>query len=130
MPKFSRSSSSKLYSCDDRLKTLFMEVIRYYDCKVIYGHRGEWLQNRLFEKKKTKKRWPNSKHNRLPSQAIDVVPYPVDWQDKERFIYFAGLVMGIAKVRGIPIRWGGDWNMNWLSSDETFFDGAHYELIG
>ena len=28
----------------------------------------------------------------------------------------------------IPIRWGGDWNCNGDSNDESFFDGPHFEL--
>jgi len=26
----------------------------------------------------------------MPSDAVDVAPYPIDWNDKERFYYFAG----------------------------------------
>lgn len=28
----------------------------------------------------------------------------------------------------IPIRWGGDWNGNGKSTDESFIDGPHFEL--
>ena len=54
---------------------------------------------------------PKNKHNAEEpelSKAVDVAPYPIDWNDKERFYYFAGVVMGIAIQMGIPLRWGGD----------------------
>ena len=50
--------------------------------------------------------YPNSKHNKLPSKAVDVAPYPIDWNDPDRFYHFAGYVRGIAEGMGIKIRWG------------------------
>jgi hypothetical protein len=30
---------------------------------------------------------------------------------------------------GIEIRWGGNWKGDFNPSDNTFFDGPHYELV-
>jgi hypothetical protein len=60
--------------------------------------------------------------------AVDVAPYPVDWNDKERFYYFAGFVKGVASSLGISIRWGGDWNSDNNLKNQTFFDLPHFEL--
>ena len=65
--------------------------------------------------------WPNGKHNKKPSLAVDVVPYPVDWSDIERFIRFGWFVKGLAIGLGIKIRWGGDW--------KRFKDYPHFELV-
>jgi hypothetical protein len=35
---------------------------------------------------------------------------------------FAGFVLGMAKAKNIPIKWGGHFH--------GLFDGPHYELIG
>jgi peptidoglycan L-alanyl-D-glutamate endopeptidase CwlK len=77
---------------------------------------------------KTKLTFPKGRHNSSPSNAVDVVPYPVDWGDRERFHLFAGFVIGIAKSMNINLRWGGDWNMNWEVDDNKFDDFPHFEI--
>ena len=99
MPKFGNKSKGKLSTCDKRLQEIFNEVIKYVDCSVIEGHRSEERQNRLFEEGKTKVTYPKGRHNAFPSLAVDVVPYPVDWEDRERFHLFAGFVLGMASGR-------------------------------
>jgi peptidoglycan L-alanyl-D-glutamate endopeptidase CwlK len=105
------------------------EVIKYVDCSVLEGHRGEERQNKLFDEGKTKVKYPNGRHNAKPSRAVDVVPYPVDWKDRERFHLFAGFVLGIARSMDIKLRWGGDWNMNFEVDDNKFDDFPHFELL-
>jgi len=68
------------------------------------------------------------KHGATPSRAVDVVPYPIDWNDTKRFHVMAGLVLGIASEMGIELAWGGDWNRNWVYTDQRFHDLPHYEL--
>ena len=58
----------------------------------------------------------------------DVAPYQIDWQDKDRFYYFAGIVKGVALKLNIPIRWGGDWDSDTQVKDQTFFDLPHFEI--
>jgi peptidoglycan L-alanyl-D-glutamate endopeptidase CwlK len=79
---------------------------------------------------KSKTRWPTSKHNAVPSLAVDLVPCPVDWKDRERFILLAGIVIGIAWKLGIPVRWGGDWDGDSNIAEHSFQDLPHFELIG
>lgn len=129
MPHFSNLSLQRLVTCDERLQRLFMAVIREFDCSIVYGHRDEEAQNDAFEKGFSKKAWPDSKHNSLPSKAIDALPYPVNWKDEARIRYFAGFVMGIASQMGIKIRWGGDWDRDTDVHDQTFFDLGHFEVI-
>ena len=129
MPKFGTRSRNSLHSCDDRLKKVFNEVIKTVDCSVLEGHRDKDRQNKLYKEGKTKVRYPNGRHNKLPSMACDVVPYPIDWNDRERFHLFAGFVIGIAKSMGINLRWGGDWNQNWFVDDNKFDDFPHFEVL-
>ena len=129
MPKFGKRSKERLSTCDKRLQEVFNEVIKTVDCSVLEGHRGKDRQNDLYKEGKTKLTFPKGRHNSSPSNAVDVVPYPVDWGDRERFHLFAGFVLGIAKGMGINLRWGGDWNINWFVDDNKFDDFPHFELI-
>ena len=128
MPRFGKTSKKRLYTCDEDLIFLFEEVVKYFDCSVLEGHRGKRLQNKYFKEGNSKLRYPDGNHNKLPSKAVDVVPYPVNFGDRERMTYFAGFVKGMASVLGIPIRWGGDWNDNTEVADNNFDDLPHFEL--
>ena len=128
MPKFGKRSKERLATCDERLQKIFNEVIKYIDCSVLEGHRGEARQNKLCDEGKSKVRFPNGRHNANPSRAVDITPYPVDWEDRERQTLFAGFVIGIATSMGINIRWGGDWNKDFKVQDNKFDDFPHFEL--
>lgn len=129
MYKFGSRSRRAMENIDPRLKKVLNEVIKYVDCSVLEGHRNEERQNKLFKEGRTKVKYPNGRHNANPSRAVDVVPYPIDWDDRERFHLFAGFVIGIAKSMEITLRWGGDWNMNFEVDDNNFDDFPHFELI-
>lgn len=86
-------------------------------------------QNKYFEQGKTKVQWPDSKHNKKPSWALDAAPTPIDWEDRERFYYFAGVVMAVAKLLKIEIRWGGDWDRDGNFKDQSFDDLVHFEMV-
>ena len=128
MPKFGRKSKERLSTCDIRLQEVFNEVINHIDCTVLEGHRGEERQNRFVDEGKSKVRFPNGRHNSMPSNAVDITPYPVDWNDRERQTLFAGFVLGVANRMGINLRWGGDWDQDWEVKDNTFDDFPHFEL--
>ena len=91
MSSFGALSKEQLQTCDERLQKVFNEVIKHVDCKIIEGHRGEALQRLYFKQEKTRVDWPNGKHNSRPSKAVDAMPCPVNWFDKERLCFFAGL---------------------------------------
>ena len=128
MPKFGRKSRERLSTCESNLQKVFNEVIKHVDCSVLEGHREKDRQNKLFEEGKTKVKYPNGRHNRQPSSAVDVTPYPVDWKDRERQTLFAGFVIGVASQMGINLRWGGDWDKDFQVVDNRFDDFPHFEL--
>ena len=129
MPQFSKISLERLNTCDIRLQQICLEAIKIYDFSVLCGKRSEEEQNRLLIEGKTKLEYPKSKHNKFPSQAVDIAPIPLDWNDSGRFKLLAGIMFGIAHSKNIKIRWGGDWNMNWNFKDEKFLDLVHFELL-
>jgi len=131
MPAFSQSSINKLATCDKKLWDLFQEVVKHFDCIILCGHRGEAEQNEAFENHFSQLKFPDSLHNKQPSLAVDVAPYiggrPI-LNDREAACIFAGRVLQQADILGTPIRWGGDWNGNGLTTDNKFQDLFHFEL--
>ena len=128
MPSFSDASKKHLVTCDNRLQAVFFKVIKHYDCRVLEGYRSNERQEELFFEGKTKLRAGQSKHNRNPSIAIDVVPYPVDWKDFHRFYHFVGYVLATGHGLGVNLRCGADWNQNLNFKDQNFHDMPHFEL--
>ena len=74
MARFGTRSKSRLHTCDERLRTLFEEVVKNFDCTVIEGYRGKEKQNEAFDKGNSKLKFPNGKHNQSPSIAVDIAP--------------------------------------------------------
>lgn len=129
MPAFSKRSKNKLATCDVKLQKLMNEVIKYYDCTILEGHRDQATQDEYFHTGRSKLKYPHSKHNTYPSKAVDMAPYPIDWEDKDRFYHFAGFIQGMATSMGIKIRAGADWDSDRNFKDQTFHDLPHFELI-
>lgn len=136
MYKFSKRSRDNLATADVKLQTLFNEVIKKIDCTVICGKRTIEEQFELYKKGRLFKdgKWvkvgttvtnidgklKKSKHNYSPSKAVDVVPYPLDWNDLDSFKRLGEVVKSTAKELDIEISWGGDWI--------SFKDYPHYEI--
>lgn len=118
MPQLSAISLSRLGTCHPDLQELVREAIKDYDFTVICGHRTEQDQNAAYAAGRSKVEWPNSRHNSLPSEAVDLAPYPIDWSDKARFRELADVVKKTAASLGVEITWGGDWG----------WDLDHFEL--
>ena len=129
MPRFGRRSQANLATCHPDLQRVFEEVVKIFDCSILCGHRGEEAQNEAYHKGLSKLKFPESRHNTQPSVAVDAVPYPIDWEDRERMTYFAGLVLGVAHGMGITLRWGGDWDRDTEVADNRFDDLPHFELV-
>lgn len=120
MPSFGQKSKKHLATCHPKIQMILNEVIKRYDCSVIWGFRDEETQNHFFAIGTSQKQWPNSKHNKNPSRAVDVVPYPTLYEDIHEFYVLATLIFKVANDLGIRIVWGGHW--------KNFKDYAHWEL--
>lgn len=126
MPKFSLKSKERLNTCHPDLRKVCEEVIRTYDFSVTCGHRNKKEQDEAYRKGNSNVRYPNSAHNKIPSLAVDIVPYPVDWNDIGRFRELAAAFMAVASVlkeRGeitSDFVWGGNW--------KTLKDYPHFEV--
>ena len=132
MPKFGTKSVERLNTCHPDLIQIFNEVIKHYDCTVTCGYRGEQEQNKAFDEGRSNARYPKGKHNKNPSNAVDVYPYPIDFENYDRLSHFAGFVLGIANTMGIKLRWGRDWHQEfWTEKTATtkLKDYPHFELV-
>ena len=129
MPRFSDKSVSNLTTCDTRLQQVLLRVVHDFDCTILEGHRDRERQNRMVDEGKSRVRWPDGKHNTVPSRAVDVAAYPIVWDDRERQTLFAGFVLATAKAMGIELRWGGDWSMDFEVKDNRFDDLVHFEIV-
>ncbi len=130
MAHYGHTSEARLNTVHPALQELFRHVIEKYDNAIIYGMRTETAQRKLVDEGLSKTM--NSKH--LPQRdgfahAVDVAPYPIDWENTKQFYHFAGYVQGIADRLGIEIRWGGDWDSDFDLDDQTFMDLVHFELV-
>ena len=129
MPSFSKISRDRLATCHPNLQRLFNHVVLDYDCSIICGHRDKKDQNAAFADNRSKLQWPDGNHNSVPSNAVDVAPYPVDWSNLKRFYLFAGYVIATAREMDIRLRWGGDWDGDFDLDDQGFNDLVHFELL-
>jgi peptidoglycan L-alanyl-D-glutamate endopeptidase CwlK len=136
MPKFSQASFSKLSTCHPDLQALFYEVIKFFDCTILEGYRNEANQEAAFAKGNTKLHYPHGKHNQNPSMAVDVAPYPVNFNDDKLAIWFGGYVLGIAQKlkdegkMSHSVRWGGSWDgLGKLDRPGQLNDADHFELV-
>jgi peptidoglycan L-alanyl-D-glutamate endopeptidase CwlK len=124
MYKFGKRSRNRLKGVDSRLVNVLNELIKIMDVTVIEGLRSAERQEELLAKGATKVKY--SKH--MEGKAVDIAPYPIDWNDRERFHYMGGMVRGIAKALNLDIRWGGDWDSDGEIKDNKFDDLVHIEI--
>lgn len=133
--RFSAVSEFNVSTCSPGLQRVLRRAIRcvpkHLDFAVTCGHRNQLDQDEAYKRKTSTKRWPNSKHNTMPSKAADIRPAapfnPEDWNDRIRFARILGFIEAVSVEEGVPIRLGCDWNGNGRSLDESFIDLPHIE---
>lgn len=121
MNKLSKRSIQKLNTCHSDLKRLIEAVALEEKCAVICGFRGRYEQEKAYYEGKSRAKWGMSKHNMKPSQAVDVVPLPLDWNNIPSFEKLGAKIIQKADELGIKIKWGRDFN--------GLKDYPHFELI-
>lgn len=129
MPKFGVTSTKRLETCVPELQEICIEAIKMMDFSVTCGHRGKKEQDQAVLAGMSKAPYPKSKHNKFLSVAVDLAPYPIDWKNLKRFYLLAGIVLAIAHIKGINLRWGGDWDRDYDLDDQKFIDLPHFEVI-
>lgn len=129
MPTFGKRSKEKLVTCHKKLQLICWEAIAIMDFSILEGYRNAETQDKLFKDGKSKLEYPDSKHNKYLSLAVDIAPYPIAWEDRQSFYALAGIMFTIAHSKGIKLRWGGTWGGLQDKNKSGFVDLPHFELV-
>jgi len=154
MPQFGKKSETNLSMVHYVLADLCQYVVSNFDITILTGHRNEADQNAAHESGASSKQWPNSKHNSMPSMAVDAAPYPIpenwgdlegqtlhardlDWKERVKF-YEMVAVFRFAWTEmcdryplladQYEIRFGADWDGDGDYRDQKFDDLVHIEI--
>jgi len=132
--QWSDTSKARLETCHSMLQTVANQALSLgvIDLIVLEGHRSVERQKQLFREGYSKIDGVSKKgkHNYEPSLAIDISPYPVDWNDRDRWVWFGGFFISVGAALGIRLRWGGDWDGDLNLKEHKFWDAPHFELVG
>ena len=155
MAKYGKSSLEKIGTCHPDLITVLLEAERIspIDLTVIEGIRSAARQRRLYDQGRTEpgkivthvdgfsRRSKHQAVHRLSlepvidgnsdavSLAVDIGPYPLDWNDAFGFgVVYAVMLQAAANV-GVRIKSGADWDSDGDRSDQRFNDYPHFELL-
>jgi len=136
--KYGHASRQKRDTCTPNLIRV-MDVglaMSPIDIAIVWGWRGEEVQTGMHRSGASKKPWPESKHNamrngRACSEAFDFAPYidGIPWEDTHAFALVAGVFFAAAIQLEVKLRWGGDWDMDGHTTDQTFMDWGHLEEV-
>lgn len=133
-------SLARLSTCHNDLVRVAQSgiVISPFDWTVVCGARGREDQDRWFDAGYSKVRWPDSRHNvgegapRELSDAFDLAPWidgDIPWDDEGAFYALAGHILTAAEFEGVRLIYGGDWDHDGLTEDQTFMDLGHFQRV-
>lgn len=103
------------------------------DFSVIWGVRTAEQQNELYQKGRTSggrivthmDGYKRKSNHQVKSDgfghAVDLVPWPIDWEDWGKFEEINEAMQEAADHLGVTVVWGGLWEMR---------DGAHWQIEG
>lgn len=142
--QFSQNSLDKLKTCHPDIQEILKELIMMYDFSILEGHRTQEAQMKYYAEGKSKLDGvlKKSKHQSMPSMAVDIMPYKKDTNafsgkevDNRRFYMMMGMVKAIAHKLLVEgkishnVRFGLDWDSDDTFADQTFNDLPHFELV-
>ncbi len=117
----------------ERLKDVHPDLVRLVeelgkmrDIIVVCGHRSDVDQAIAYQNGNSKAKPGQSKHNSIPSMAVDVAitldkGHSIPWREFELFTKMGEDAEYLAKKLGIKILWGGRFN--------KLRDMPHIELV-
>lgn len=140
---YGKSSTAKLLTAHYELRETFELALSWqiYDIAIVWGWRGEEIQTQAFLSGASTKEWPNSKHNIVDAEgeplaeAVDYGPWcklpngkmGIPWKDTHAFAVIGGLLLAASQQLGYNMRYGGDWDMDGLTTDQNLMDWGHIE---
>lgn len=127
--KLGKSSLKKLEGIDADLVSVVKKAITIteIDFTVVEGLRTAERQARLLASGASKTL--NSRH--ITGHAVDLAPWvdgKTPWKDLEAFKKVSSAMFQAADELGVLIQWGGDWDLDGDSSDESYLDMPHWQI--
>lgn len=133
MFKLSKTSLARLNGVDQELVAVVKRAIEIseVDFSVLEGMRTMQRQRELYAQGRTAPgkivTWTmKSKH--IEGKAVDLVPYPLDWNDLAKFDAIREAMFDAAEELGVKIRWGADWDCDGNYREKGEYDSPHFEL--
>jgi len=127
--RFGKVSMQRLEGIHPLLVDFAFRVVTIMDCTVVSGVRTLATQRQYVASGASK---TMDSYHLIQSDgyghAVDLAPYPIDWDDLNRFYALYGVGLAVAHEMGIPVTWGGDWDSDGKFDDQTFFDLPHWQI--
>ena len=153
MARFGAKSKAQLDTLHPGLRAALEGVIPWLDFSVREGYRSDEDQQTAYDAGVSNAKPGESLHNRYPSWAVDVYPYPLSQTEFDEFAkhgrnagpIFARFAMIAAAVtqaaregyidpkdgkrKFVELRWGADWDMDEKDLGAGFNDSPHIEIV-
>jgi len=131
---FSNKSNERLASIKPQLAAVVRRALELspVDFTVLEGRRTKARQAELYAQGRTtpgKIVTDTLKSKHLTGDAVDIAPYPIDWNDIKRFDQMSKAMFAAAKELKVTIRWGADWDRDGKPREKGEHDSPHFELV-
>lgn len=131
--KLGKTSLARLQGVDETLVNVVKRAIEIseVDFSVLEGVRTLERQRELYAQGRTAPgkivTWTmKSKH--IEGKAVDLVPYPLDWNDLEKFNKIKDAMFQAARELDVNLRWGADWDGDGNYREKGEYDSPHFEI--
>ena len=131
--KLDKNSLALLQGVDETLVNVVKRAIEIseVDFSVLEGVRTLERQRELYAQGRTAPgkivTWTmKSKH--IEGKAVDLVPYPLDWNDLDKFNKIKEAMFQAARELDVNLRWGADWDGDGNYREKGEYDSPHFEI--
>ena len=131
--KLGETSLARLQGVDETLVNVVKRAIEIseVDFTVMEGVRTLERQRELYAQGRTAPgkivTW-TMKSRHIEGKAVDLVPYPLDWNDLEKFNKIKDAMFQAAKELDVNLRWGADWDGDGNYREKGEYDSPHFEI--
>ena len=134
---YGTGSESKLATSDPRIVRVARRglILSPYDITIVWGGRTDAEQMQAFLSGNSKKKTGSKHQYKKPdgtmfSQAIDFAPWlllpngewGIPWEDSHAFAVVGGIMIAAAAVEDEAVTYGGDWDMDGNTTDQSLMD--------
>ena len=131
--KLGKTSLARLQGVDETLVNVVKRAIEIseVDFTVMEGVRTLERQRELYAQGRTAPgkivTW-TMKSRHIEGKAVDLVPYPLDWNDLEKFNKIKDAMLQAARELDVNLRWGADWDGDGKYREKGEYDSPHFEI--